>query len=235
MDHRLGYPAVLRALYGAPAARALPVYAAWPPIGGTTEGDKAKTAEHDAKNAPKPVKRDEPYRPEGFDFQYVDRKGHQGEVIPKRTELDPGRVMPEDVHGSCLTDVPEGATHRGPAPSRLFYRAMGETVEFWSNGRWKLSCCDVETLDEAELFERLPQPAAPTEWQPGPPSERGWYASSCSSTVDDTVLVSFWNGDRFTHFTAVSCGPIGSCDDDGWTKCWRGPRLTGEAWPEPQQ
>ena len=84
MDHRLGYPAVLRALFGAPAARMLPVYAAWPPIGGTTEGDKASTAEHDAKNAPKPVKRDEPYRPE-FDFQYVDRKGHLSDtVIPKR-------------------------------------------------------------------------------------------------------------------------------------------------------
>lgn len=85
MDHRLGYPAVLRALFGAPAARALPVYATWPPICGTTEGDKASTAEHDAKNAPKPVKRDEPYRPDGFDFQYVDHKGHLSDtVIPKR-------------------------------------------------------------------------------------------------------------------------------------------------------
>lgn len=105
MDHRLGYPAVLRALFGAPAARVLPVYAAWPPIGGTTEGDKASTAEHDAKNAPKPVKRDEPYRPE-FDFQYVDRKGHQGEVIPKREEPAESIITPLAPSAGVQADVP---------------------------------------------------------------------------------------------------------------------------------
>lgn len=61
--------------------------------------------------------REPAYQPEGFDFAYVDSKGHQGETIPARPALDPGRVTPEDVHGepAALADCPT-EWHSGPQP-----------------------------------------------------------------------------------------------------------------------
>ena len=199
MDHRLGYPAVLRALFGAPAARMLPVYAAWPPIGGTTEGDKASTAEHDAKNAPKPVKRDEPYRPE-FDFQYVDRKGHLSDtVIPKR---EAPSTFKDREPESIITPL---------APS------AGVVAD------------------------------APTEWQSVPPSERGWF--NALDNYDRAHLIDYcaryWNGSAWgsgvaqgtdaetkIEFAGRKAFPRGLGIDADIR--WRGPRLVGDAWPEPQ-
>lgn len=100
---------------------------------------------------------------------------------------------------TTLADVPEGATHRGPGPSR--------------------------------------QPDAPTEWQSGPPPERGWYDSycfDCKDPVPPLCMSSFWNGSRWTHNTAVP-NAHHVVDDNGWCCVWRGPRLTGADWPEPQQ
>ena len=78
------------------------------------------------------------------------------------------------------------------------------------------------------------QPAAPTEWQSGPPPERGWYVSTCYSGDLEDNTKSFFDGERFTHMTATVASSH-SIPDDDWTRFWRGPRLTGDEWPEPQQ
>lgn len=108
-----------------------------------------------------PAPRDEPYRPAEFDFQYHGPKGQSGDVIPKRPEpaalppLDPGRVMPEDVHGSEAgaaglvppkliqsdAEWPDGATHRAPDQGN-FYRHIrtGETY-IWNGSEWQGTAC----------------------------------------------------------------------------------------------
>ena len=178
-----------------------------------------------------PAPRDPAYRPEGFDFQYHGPKGLSGEVIPKRPE-PAALLVPEPKQAPAAAEVPEGATHRSQL-MRSYFKREGDRGYWWCGWQWIESVCSFKQNDDTHRLEELPAKAAPTEWQSGPPPERGWYASSCSSTVDDTALASFWDGDLFTHYASLRNGSIGSVNDKGWTKVWRGPRLTGADWPEP--
>lgn len=81
-------------------------------------------------------------------------------------------------------------------------------------------------------------PSAQTEWQSGPPPSVGWYDSYCRVTdfeVTPLFMASYWDGACWTHNTSAKNSCQGVVTDRGWCKVWRGPRLTGEAWPEPQQ
>lgn len=127
--------------------------------------------------------REPAYQPEGFDFAYVDRKGHQSEAIPKR---------------------PEPAALAAPEPKQA------------------PAAADV--------------PAAPTEWQSGPPPSVGWWTTTeVTARYFDGLL---WSLDTYIdRATATQRRNLmqHTALADQWSIRWRGPRLTGEAWPEPQQ
>lgn len=77
--------------------------------------------------------------------------------------------------------------------------------------------------------------SAPTEWQSGPPPSVGWWP-----TTEKTAR--HFDGLRWSTDVYIACASVGRCQylmrvpavADQWSIRWRGPRLTGEAWPEPQ-
>ena len=99
MDHRLGFPSVLQALF--PSDKPQPARVPIPPR--YTPEQDAAAKEEDAKamagsNTPpaKAVKRDEPYRPDGFDFVPHNYKGQDGEVIKGREPAKFEELLPTD-------------------------------------------------------------------------------------------------------------------------------------------
>jgi hypothetical protein len=133
-------------------------------------------------------------------------------------------------------DVPEGATHR--MSDGTFYRAAGARAEFLVfDGHWRQSAFDANDLDDAELFERLPQPAAPTEWQSGPPPEVGWR--EIRADWKHVGFHAYWNGIHWCANRRADASPDMRAESFSFSTAfhteWRGPRLVGADWPEPQQ
>ena len=145
--------------------------------------------------------------------------------------------------------IPEGATHRHISARHCFYRAAGDALECWSaiDGKWVTSSLNLKSaLLESPAFESLPRPAdAPTEWQSGAPPSVGWWMTRresgrvdmpryfgghgwgmCVSREDDPVerLACAAHG--------VGINPLNPLTGDKFL--WRGPRLVGADWPEPQ-
>jgi hypothetical protein len=159
-DFMMGHPAAALAvqlLEGFPDRKPVAILPLpWPPVQGHTPArDAAKTQEHDAKHAPKPVPKEPPYQPEGFDFQYVDHKGRTGEVIQKRPVWPfPDPVESESVitprAPSKASGVPEGATHWHPGSPLYFRRGQNGIREAFVDGRWKENDLGFsnDTLDE---------------------------------------------------------------------------------------
>ena len=90
------------------------------------------------------------------------------------------------------------------------------------------------------------QPTAPTEWQSGAPPSAGWYETFKPGMDEPSVS---GGRIRYRYFDGANWGCFVRPDDDfaerlrcmdpkttgGEAVEWRGPRLTGDAWPEPQQ
>lgn len=81
---------------------------------------------------------------------------------------------------------------------------------------------------------------APTEWQSGAPPSVGWR-----ETTDSGLCANFearyWNGNHWSPHVWLSTPCAGRLHEAMRgrtivsTVRWRGPRLTGADWPEPQQ
>ena len=79
-------------------------------------------------------------------------------------------------------------------------------------------------------------PTAPTEWQSGPPPSVGWWP-----TTEETAR--HFDGLRWSIDVYINVSTVAqrrglmrhTALADQRSIRWRGPRLTGEAWPEPQQ
>jgi hypothetical protein len=159
------------------------------------------------------------------------------------------RVLAAPAAPAPAVDVPEGATHRN-SQNGLFYRAANDALEFWDLPRccWCLSSCHSSALT-FEIFQPLLQSTAPTEWQSGPPPEVGWYYTQDDYDRGHQLerLVRFWGGSSWSVSTAynhdagvkseIACIPADEREFMGINIDirWRGPRLTGADWPEPQQ
>jgi hypothetical protein len=97
-----------------------------------------------------------------------------------------------------------------------------------------LADCAAQAPEAATLGAEpaVSTPDAAHQWQKGAPPERGWYEASCYAA--SCGLASFWDGDAWTHNDAIANPSPGVVPDDGYTEFWRGPRLTGDRWPEPE-
>lgn len=99
---------------------------------------------------------------------------------------------------------------------------------------------DVADAIADALGDIPPMAAQPADdWQSGAPPVAGWYR-----TADDDASIansdafphaSYWDGARWAMFTC--CGPRGIIDLQPHHQMpvfWRGPRLIGPDWPEPE-
>lgn len=198
------------------------------------------------KAPPKAVKqREQPYSPEGFDFQYVDRKGHQGEVIKGR--LEPAKAdwpFPDPVESQPITPLiseqTHGATHRYIGPGiPLLYRVRNGTVECATTQApdyWQPSLVYQRPADlaRADVFEVL----APIEWQSGPPPSVGWWDTKDAEERIWPIEARYWDGYAWSKAPSVSTSTqrklyCASQRTGSQILGWRGPRLTGADWPDP--
>jgi hypothetical protein len=189
--------------------------------------------------------REEPYRPEGFDFAYVDSKGHQGEAIPARPAPLGTLWQQPAVSAAPAVDVPEGATHRNRFTG-VFYRIFDGALQRrgHSDSEWRMSLNFAVSDLAWDTFEPLTQPTAPTseptaptEWQSTNPPCVGWY------DTDDgarrlPLEARYWDGAVWSCAVLdETCKEwrrrIAQSHTPATIRGWRGPRLVGEAWPEP--
>jgi hypothetical protein len=80
--------------------------------------------------------------------------------------------------------------------------------------------------------------AAPVEWQSGAPPEKGWRLVRPTALGNRGDRFAYWFGDGWSLFgpkdavsrSDIEGGPVHGAD----SLQWRGPRLTGADWPEPE-
>lgn len=117
------------------------------------------------------------------------------------------------------------------------------------HGQWLRSLERLEFLEQEEpaaesiITPLAPSAAAPIEWQSGAPPEKGWWPTFRASVGDDKIGLRgrFWNGLTWGMFAWADDPPYSklrdaSCKTGGTIEDtqWRGPRLVGADWPEPQ-
>jgi hypothetical protein len=110
-----------------------------------------------------------------------------------------------------------------------------------SNGIREVAHKENVTLPKASaLAETAPAVAGPTEWQQGCPPEPGWYNAEVGQVIFSTLARHF-DGSKWS--CCVGLGPGGIKEKTAALSAhlyginvmsWRGPRLTGHNWPEPQ-
>jgi hypothetical protein len=171
---------------------------------------------------------------------------------PAKKPADPPSASAVSAPAAALApavDVPEGATHR-KVSSGLFYRVVGDEVQVANTdhpcrGLWVASIAWAPGDLDGPGFERIQpttptsEPTAPTEWQSGAPPEKGWREVLPCGIYEERFAYFFgdcWSffgtkDDRYRAEDIADGAPTHPID----TLQWRGPRLVGEAWPEPQQ
>lgn len=234
-DHRLGFPAVLAAILDPEPRRSMFT----PRRGRMSQEEEAERfakdldETHDLPAPPMALRYSEPaYQPEGFDFAYVDRKGHQVDVIPQR---EAAKVTLADVD-----DAQEAAC------KRVGWDAVAQfAIDFLALAGIDVGACLPESHYAAfieglnDLEPKAAAPAAPTEWQDGAPPCAGWYVSRRTDWMNQP-LARYWAGTGWGIYVNET-DPIGErrrCMEQSGPRDtpiqWRGPRLTGPDWPEPE-
>jgi hypothetical protein len=92
-----------------------------------------------------------------------------------------------------------------------------------------------------------PSSAAPVEWQSGPPPSVGWFNAQDDYDRAHEIdgFARYWNGSAWgssvTQIMGADVKITAACAEASLRHLgidadirWRGPRLVGDAWPEPQ-
>lgn len=224
-DHRLGYPAVLAALQDHEPRRSFYT----PSRGRRSAEEDSDRAELDGAltsdlQAPPSVSRyvEPAYRAEGFGFAYVDRKGHQSDVIPQREAAKVTLADVDDAHDAAG----KRAGWDVVAQFTIDFLALAG-LDAGSHLPNSLYAAFIEGLNG--LMPKAEAQAAPQEWQTVAPPERGWW-----EVGKHVALAGFWDGSVWTHIDAITNNAPGVLPFRLDHQQWRGPRLSGPRWPEPE-